>query len=56
MLVPAAVTLTEVVSVGYGTSNRATVTSAIATVDSTAVRNAPVAGIDNALHVAAVGG
>ena len=46
----AAVQLGEVVSVGYGTSSRHEVTSAIASVDSSVIVNAPVAGIDNALQ------
>ncbi|HEY4131452.1 MAG TPA: SusC/RagA family TonB-linked outer membrane protein [Gemmatimonadaceae bacterium] len=46
----AAVQLGEVVSVGYGTSSRHEVTSAIASVDSSAIVNAPVAGVDNALQ------
>src|SRR4051812_21101539 len=43
-------TLSEVVTVGYGTASRANVTSAIASVDSAAISNIPVAGIDNALQ------
>jgi TonB-linked SusC/RagA family outer membrane protein len=46
----AAVQLGEVVSVGYGTSSRHEVTSAIASVDSSVIVNAPVAGVDNALQ------
>lgn len=46
----AAVQLTTVVSVGYGTAARQNVTSAIASVDSTAIANVPVAGIDNAIQ------
>ncbi|AHG93613.1 TonB-dependent outer membrane protein, SusC/RagA (plasmid) [Gemmatirosa kalamazoonensis] len=49
-ITPVATVLSTVVSVGYGTSSRATVTSAIASVDSTAIRNAPVAALDNALQ------
>jgi TonB-linked SusC/RagA family outer membrane protein len=45
-----ATTLSEVVTIGYGTASRATVTSAIAAVDSTAFRNIPVASIDNAIQ------
>jgi TonB-linked SusC/RagA family outer membrane protein len=45
-----ATTLTTVVSVGYGSSQRAEVSSAIASVDSTAFARVPVAGIDNALQ------
>jgi TonB-linked SusC/RagA family outer membrane protein len=47
---PAPTVLSEVVSVGYGTASRQNVSSAIATVDSTAIANVPVAGIDNALQ------
>ena len=45
-----ATTLSEVVTIGYGTSSRRTVSSAIATVDSTAIANVPVASVDNALQ------
>jgi TonB-linked SusC/RagA family outer membrane protein len=45
-----ATTLTEVVTIGYGTTSRANITSAIATVDSNTFRNIPVAAIDNALQ------
>ena len=47
---PLATTLSAVVSVGYGSSARAQVSSAIASVDSTAFANAPVASIDNAVQ------
>lgn len=47
---PVAAILSEVVSVGYGTSSRHEVSSAIASVDSTSISNHPVAGIDNALQ------
>jgi TonB-linked SusC/RagA family outer membrane protein len=47
---PVATVLSTVVAVGYGTASRQNVTSAIASVDSLAVRNAPVAAIDNALQ------
>jgi TonB-linked SusC/RagA family outer membrane protein len=47
---PVAAILSEVVSVGYGTSSRHDVSSAIASVDSTAIVGQPVAGIDNALQ------
>lgn len=47
---PAATILSAVVSVGYGSSARAQVSSAIASVDSTAFANVPVASIDNALQ------
>ena len=46
----AATLLSTVVSVGYGTSNRRTVSSAIATVDSGAIARIPVASIDNAVQ------
>jgi TonB-dependent SusC/RagA subfamily outer membrane receptor len=49
-IAPVATVLSTVVSVGYGTSSRANVTSAIASVDSAAIRNAPVAALDNALQ------
>ncbi len=49
-LLPVAATLSEVVSVGYGTSSRHEVSTAIASVDSTSFANAPIAGIDNALQ------
>lgn len=45
-----AVQLSEIVSVGYGTSSRHEVSSAIASVDSAAISNMPVAGVDNALQ------
>ncbi len=44
------VVLNQVVTIGYGTTSRQNVTSAIATVDSTAFKNIPVAGIDNAIQ------
>lgn len=47
---PTATVLSAVVSVGYGTANRQDVSSAIASVDSTAFANTPVAGVDNALQ------
>jgi TonB-linked SusC/RagA family outer membrane protein len=50
VLAPVAAVLAEVVSVGYGTSSRHAVSSAIASIDSTAVASQPVAGIDNALQ------
>jgi TonB-linked SusC/RagA family outer membrane protein len=49
-LTPIASVLSEVVSVGYGTSSRHDVSSAIASVDSGAIRNVPVASVDNALQ------
>ncbi|HEX5580620.1 MAG TPA: TonB-dependent receptor plug domain-containing protein, partial [Gemmatimonadaceae bacterium] len=42
--------LSAIVAVGYGSSARAQVSSAIASVDSTAFANIPVASIDNALQ------
>lgn len=45
-----AVSLSEVVTIGYGATSRANVTSAIATVDSMAVKNVPVISIDNAFQ------
>jgi TonB-linked SusC/RagA family outer membrane protein len=42
--------LSEVVSVGYGTSSRHDVSSAIASVDNTVFANTPVASVDNALQ------
>jgi TonB-linked SusC/RagA family outer membrane protein len=47
---PVATVLSTVVSVGYGTASRQDVSSAIASVDSTAFANTPVAGVDNALQ------
>jgi TonB-linked SusC/RagA family outer membrane protein len=44
-----ATVLSEVVSVGYGTSSRHDVSSAIASIDNSAFVNTPVASIDNAL-------
>ena len=48
-------TLEEIVVVGYGTSRRADVTSAVATVSGTAIANAPIAGVDGALQGKAPG-
>jgi TonB-linked SusC/RagA family outer membrane protein len=45
-----AATLSEVVTVGYGTTSRANVTSAIASVDSSTFRNIPVVSVDNAVQ------
>ena len=50
VLHPVATVLSAVVSVGYGTASRQDVSSAIASVDSTAFANTPVAGVDNALQ------
>ncbi|MGV3707234.1 MAG: SusC/RagA family TonB-linked outer membrane protein [Gemmatimonas sp.] len=47
---PAATVLTTIVAVGYGNSQRATVSSSIASVDSTAFARIPVPSIDNALQ------
>jgi TonB-linked SusC/RagA family outer membrane protein len=47
---PTATVLSTVVSVGYGTASRQNVTSAIASVDSTSIRNVPIASIDNAIQ------
>ncbi|MDB4887319.1 MAG: putative outer membrane protein [Gemmatimonadetes bacterium] len=44
------VMLDQVVTVGYGTTSRQNVTSAIASVDSSTFRNTPVAAIDNAIQ------
>jgi TonB-linked SusC/RagA family outer membrane protein len=44
------VTLSTMVSVGYGTASRHDVSSAIASIDSTGFANIPVASIDNALQ------
>ena len=49
-IAPVAAVLSEVVSVGYGTTSRHEVSSAIASIDSAAITNQPVAGIDNALQ------
>jgi TonB-linked SusC/RagA family outer membrane protein len=45
-----ATTLSTIVSVGYGSSQRAEVSSAIASIDSSAFANVPVASIDNAFQ------
>ena len=50
-----AAALSEVVVTGYGTDNRRSVTSAIARVDSSAITNNPVAGVDAALQGKAAG-
>jgi TonB-linked SusC/RagA family outer membrane protein len=47
---PAPTVLTTVVSVGYGTASRQNVSSAIASVDSSAIANVAVAGIDAAIQ------
>ncbi len=46
----AAAVLSEIVSVGYGTSSRHEVSSAIASVDSSVIASQAVAGVDNALR------
>ena len=48
-------TLSQVVVVGYGSSNRAEVTGALSTVSGNDTRNTPVAGIDAALQGKAAG-
>lgn len=50
VLRPVATVLTTVVATGYGSSQRATVSAAIASVDSTAFARLPVTSIDNALQ------
>jgi TonB-linked SusC/RagA family outer membrane protein len=47
---PVATVLSTVVSVGYGTSSRATVSSAIATIDTTSIARVPVVSLDNAFQ------
>jgi len=49
-LSPVATVLSEVVAIGYGTSSRRDVTAATSRVDSTAIANNPVAGVDAALQ------
>ncbi len=50
VLRPVATLLTTVVATGYGSTQRATVSSAISSVDSSAFAQLPVASIDNALQ------
>lgn len=50
VLRPVPTVLSTIVATGYGNSQRGTVTSAIASVDSTAFARIPVASIDNALQ------
>lgn len=50
VLRPVPTVLSTVVALGYGNSQRATVSSAIASVDSTTFARIPVASIDNALQ------
>lgn len=45
-----AVQLSEVVSIGYGTSSRRDVTSAVASVTATDIENKPLAGIESAIQ------
>ena len=47
--------LSEVVSTGYGTDSRATVSNAVAKVDGETIQNKPVAGVDAALQGKAPG-
>jgi len=54
-LVAVARTLSEVVVVGYGTSSRQNVSSAIASVTATEIANTPTAGVDAALQGKAPG-
>jgi TonB-linked SusC/RagA family outer membrane protein len=48
-------TLSQVVVVGYGQSNRSEVTGALTTVSASDIRNTPIAGIDAALQGKAAG-
>src|SRR5256714_3255476 len=48
-------TLSQVVVVGYGSSNRSEVTGALTTVSASDIRNTPIAGIDAALQGKAAG-
>ncbi|HJQ12823.1 MAG TPA: TonB-dependent receptor [Gemmatimonadaceae bacterium] len=48
-------TLSQVVVVGYGSSNRSEVTGALSTVAASDIRNAPIAGVDAALQGKAAG-
>jgi TonB-linked SusC/RagA family outer membrane protein len=50
VLRPVAVQLSEVVSIGYGTSSRREVSNAIASVNASAIENQPVAGIESAIQ------
>src|SRR5205085_8451502 len=47
---PVATTLSTVVATGYGTSARAEVSSAIASIDSAAIAAIPVVAVDNAIQ------
>ncbi|HEV7836965.1 MAG TPA: carboxypeptidase-like regulatory domain-containing protein, partial [Gemmatimonadaceae bacterium] len=55
LLQPIVTTLSQVVVVGYGSSNRAEVTGALSTVSSNEIRNVPIAGVDAALQGKAAG-
>src|SRR2546423_1413267 len=48
-------TLSQVVVVGYGSSNRSEVTGAVSTVTASDIRNTPLAGLDAALQGKAAG-
>jgi TonB-linked SusC/RagA family outer membrane protein len=47
---PIAVQLSEVVSIGYGTSSRRDVTNAVASVSASDIQNVPAAGIESAIQ------
>ena len=55
VLQPVVTTLSQVVVVGYGSSNRAEVTGALSTVQGSDIRNTPMAGLDAALQGKAAG-
>ncbi len=52
---PVIATLSQVVVVGYGSSNRADVSSAISTISANEIRNVPTAGVDAMLQGKAAG-
>ena len=52
---PVITTLSQVVVVGYGSSNRAEVTGALTTVSASDIRNTPIAGVDAMLQGKASG-
>lgn len=52
---PVITTLSQVVVVGYGTSNRADVTGALTTVSASQIQNTPIAGMDAMLQGKAAG-
>jgi TonB-linked SusC/RagA family outer membrane protein len=54
-LQPVVTTLSQVVVVGYGSSNRSEVTGALSTVAAADIKNTPIAGIDAALQGKASG-